>query len=60
MKTGDSLGDATYELNGNYINNWCGSGPKSYAYTTSNAKIMCKVKGFTQIMKTVRASIKRV
>ena len=47
IKTGDSLGDLTDELNGNYITNWCGSGPKSYAYTTNNGKMVCKVKGFT-------------
>lgn len=47
IKTGDSLGDLTDELNGNYITNWCGSGPKSYAYTTNEGKMVCKVKGFT-------------
>ena len=47
IKTGDSLGDLTDELNGNYITNWCGSGPKSYAYTTNAGKMVCKVKGFT-------------
>ena len=47
IETGDSLGDLTDELDGDYITEWCGTGPKSYAYTTSNGKQVCKVKGFT-------------
>ena len=47
IKTGDSLGDLTDELNGYYITDWCGSGPKSYNYITSDGKMECKVKGFT-------------
>lgn len=47
IETGDSLGDLTDELDGDYITAWCGSGPKSYAYTTNKGKEVCKVKGFT-------------
>ena len=47
IKTGDSLGDATDELDGHHITDWYGSGPKSYSYTTSDGKMVCKVKGFT-------------
>ena len=47
IKTGDNLGDLTYELGGHYIEKWCGTGPKSYSYCTSNGKTVCKVKGFT-------------
>lgn len=47
IETGDSLGDLTDELDGDYITSWCGSGPKSYAYTTNKGKQVCKVKGFT-------------
>ena len=47
VKTGDSLGDLTDELDGNFITAWCGTGPKSYSYSTSNGKNVCKVKGFT-------------
>ena len=35
IETGDSLGDLTDELDGNYITDWCGTGPNR------------KVKGFT-------------
>ena len=47
VETGDSLGDLTDELEGDYITKWCGTGPKSYAYDTSKGKVVCKVKGFT-------------
>jgi hypothetical protein len=47
VETGDSLGDLTDELEGDYITKWCGTGPKSYAYDTSKGKGVCKVKGFT-------------
>ena len=47
IKTGDNLGDLTDELGGHYIEKWCGTGPKSYSYCTSNGKAVCKVKGFT-------------
>ena len=47
IETGDNLGDLTDELGGHHIEKWCGSGPKSYSYCTSNGKMVCKVKGFT-------------
>ena len=47
IDTGDSLGDLTDELDGDYIVKWRGTGPKSYAYETSKGKVVCKVKGFT-------------
>ena len=47
IETGDNLGDLTDELGGHYIEKWCGTGPKSYSYCTSNGKTVCKVKGFT-------------
>lgn len=47
VETGDSLGDLTDELEGDYITKWCGTGPKSYAYDTNKGKGVCKVKGFT-------------
>ena len=47
IETGDSLGDMTDELGGHHIEKWCGSGPKSYSYCTSDGKMVCKVKGFT-------------
>ena len=47
INTGDSLGDLTDELEGDYIVKWRGTGPKSYAYETSKGKVVCKVKGFT-------------
>ncbi|XP_022787930.1 uncharacterized protein LOC111327883 [Stylophora pistillata] len=47
IKTGDSLGDATDELDGHHITDWYGSGPKSYSYATSDGKMVCRVKGFT-------------
>ena len=47
IDTGDSLGDLTDELEGDYTTEWCGTGPKSYAYETNKGKVVCKVKGFT-------------
>ena len=47
VKTGDSLGDLTDELEGDHIVKWSGTGPKSYAYTTNKGHKTCKVKGFT-------------
>ena len=41
------LGEWTDELNGDYIEEFISTGPKSYAYRTSKGKIVCKVKGFT-------------
>ena len=47
IETGDSLGNLTDEVNRSYIMDWCGSGPKSYSYITSDGKMECKIKGFT-------------
>ena len=47
IETGDMLGELTDELDGDYIIEWVGSGPKSYAYLTFKGKMVCKVKGFT-------------
>lgn len=47
IETGDSLGDLTDELNGDYITKWTATGPKSYAYTQASGKEVCKSKGFT-------------
>ena len=47
IETGDMLGELTDELDGDHIVEWCGSGPKSYSYITSNDKMVTKVKGFT-------------
>ena len=47
IETGDSLGDLTDELEGDYIVKWDATGPKSYSYTTFKGKMVCKVKGFT-------------
>lgn len=47
ITTGDSLGDITDELDGEYITDWVGTGPKSYSYKTSDSNVVCKVKGFT-------------
>ena len=49
---GDLLGDFTNELDvGDYITNFVALAPKSYAYTTKNGKVICKVKGFTLNIK---------
>ena len=32
---------------GDYIKEFCSTGPKSYSYVTANGKAVCKVKGFT-------------
>lgn len=45
---GAYLGDLTNELDdGDYITDFCSTGPKSYAYKTKDGKSCCKVKGFT-------------
>ena len=44
---GDSLGELTDELEGDWITRWTATGPKSYAYETNSGKKTCKVKGFT-------------
>ena len=48
IKTGDSLGDMTNELDdGEYIVGWTSTGPKTYCYKTNFGRIVCKNKGFT-------------
>ena len=47
IKTGDSLGDLTDELEGDYIDGWSATGPKSYSFTTFKGLEVNKVKGFT-------------
>ena len=45
---GDYLGDLTDELpEGEYIVEFCGFGPKFYAYKTNKGNTVCKVRGFT-------------
>jgi len=45
---GDFLGDLTDELgSGDYITDFCSTGPKSYAYKTHQGKSSVKVKGIT-------------
>ena len=44
---GDSLGELTDKLGGEWITKWTATGPKSYAYETSSGKKTTKVKGFT-------------
>lgn len=45
--TSSLLGDLKDELKiGNYITEFASTGPKSYAYTESNGKQTCKIKGF--------------
>jgi hypothetical protein len=47
LKTGELLGDLTDELDGNYITEFCSTGPKSYAYKLDDGTAKCKVKGFS-------------
>ena len=47
IKTGDMLGDMTDELDGDWIVDWVGTGPKSYSYLTNKGEMVCKVKGFS-------------
>ena len=47
IKTGDMLGDMTDELDGDWIVDWVGTGPKSYSYLTNKGKMVCKVKVFS-------------
>ncbi|XP_051743104.1 uncharacterized protein LOC127508773 isoform X2 [Ctenopharyngodon idella] len=45
---GDHLGELTNELdNGDYIKEFCSSGPKSYGYRTAKGKVCMKAKGIT-------------
>jgi hypothetical protein len=48
LKLGDYLGDLTDELkSGEYITEFCSSGPKSYVYLTSTGRRECRLRGFT-------------
>ena len=51
---GDSLGELTDKLGGEWITKWTATGPKSYAYETSSGKKTTKVKGFTLNHKNVK------
>nr|XP_021323064.1 uncharacterized protein LOC110438038 isoform X1 [Danio rerio] len=45
---GDYLGDLTDEIgDGDYITEFCSSGPKSYGYRTASGKVCMKAKGIT-------------
>ena len=45
---GDNLGDFKDELEGgDYIVEFCSSGPKNYWYQTRSRKTVCKVRGFS-------------
>jgi hypothetical protein len=43
---GDSLGEWTDELRGNYMDFWCCAQPKDYGYIMNTNKHVGKVKGF--------------
>ena len=48
LVTGPYLGDLTSELKpGEFIEEFCSTGPKSYSYRTNTGKVECKIKGFT-------------
>jgi len=48
LATGRYLGDLTNELSdGEYIEEFVSTGPKSYAYVTNKGKRVTKIKGFT-------------
>lgn len=47
IPTGKFLGDLTDELDGDWIDEFVSSGPKSYAYITAKGKEVLKVKGIT-------------
>ncbi|XP_032227446.2 uncharacterized protein LOC116610891 [Nematostella vectensis] len=50
---GDYLGDLTSELDeGDFIDCYSSTGPKSYAYTTYSGKSVCKVKGLHLNVRT--------
>lgn len=57
VDTGDSLGDLTDELEGDYITKWCGTGPKSYAYESNRGNVVCKVKGFTKNSQKINRGV---
>jgi len=44
---GDSLGCWTDELDGDYIREFIGAGPKTYSYVTMSGSVSVKCKGFT-------------
>ncbi|XP_067306560.1 uncharacterized protein [Pseudorasbora parva] len=45
---GDHLGELTNEIDdGDYITEFCSSGPKSYGYRTAKGKVCMKAKGIT-------------
>ena len=43
----DLLGGLTNEVSEGYITEFCTTGPKSYAYKTSEGETVCKIKGFS-------------
>lgn len=49
---GPFLGDLTDELDGETITEFASTGPKSYAYKTTDGHEVCKIKGFTLNIKT--------
>ena len=49
---GDSLGEWTDELHGNYIEYWSCAQPKDYGYILENGKYCGKVKGFRVTAET--------
>ncbi|XP_048583931.1 uncharacterized protein LOC116613862 [Nematostella vectensis] len=52
---GDHLGDLTSELEeGDYIDHFASTGPKSYGYTTRRGDSVCKVKGLHLNLRTSR------
>lgn len=62
---GNSLGEWSDELKGNYIKFWCSNGPKDYGYIDNEDKSYGKVKGFkingeTEEKMTLEARIKLI
>lgn len=53
---GDHLGELTNEIDdGDYITEFCSSGPKSYGYRTAKGKVCMKTKGITLNAKNSQA-----
>ncbi len=53
---GDHLGELTDEIgDGDYITEFCSSGPKSYGYRTAKGKACMKAKGITLNAKNAQA-----
>ncbi|XP_067226351.1 uncharacterized protein [Chanodichthys erythropterus] len=53
---GDYLGELTNEIDdGDYITEFCSSGPKSYGYRTAKGKVCMKAKGITLNAKNSQA-----